>query len=67
MHLVTKIDGGTWLASLALAPRLLVTSHDWPGELSPEASSSYKIVSLFDPEFGWASPLTTNLLGVALG
>ena len=65
MHLVKEINEGTWLISLALATRLLLTSHDYPKELSPEALSSYKVVSLFDPEFGRATSHMTNPPGVA--
>ena len=60
-HLVKEIDEGTRLASLVLALKLLLTSHDWPKGLSPEAPSSYEVVSLSDQEFGWVAPHTTNL------
>ena len=60
MHLLKEINEGTWLVSLALALTLHLTSHDWPRGLSPEAPSSYKVVSFSDLEFGWVAPHMTN-------
>jgi len=66
-HLVRGINRGIWLASHALVPKLLVTSHGWPREPLPEAPSYYATVSLSGAGFGWVVPYMINPPKVALG
>ena len=64
--MVRGINEGTWLASYALVPKLLLTFHGWPKRPLQEAPSFNAIISLSILRFGRVLPHMINLPELAL-